>query len=514
MSDPWEVFGSDDEKSQEGKGDDVSEISNCLQNLTQHWMRRNASVRLSQRRLGFHGTKDAEVWKKEVFDRGIRVESDSSSQRSMSGGPVYDAVVWLLDEDEDVAKKDEDLKVLFQLTSPGGCLILPTGLRNEMFQKEPHHLWTSVSSLSEVGDPVWTLMERRVCSIQWKTCRWLPEHYDIAAEYDRVSQATVALTVEEHEKGKMTEQSIQKGVKALQQHGYCIVAGGLLDQAESQRYGQAALEDFHAAARILRETDGVDLYHPGDAGGNEAGAYRELSLREDYRLDLRHGPALQKIRGDAGSKPRILTAPEEPPGEFLRCNTDLLEITRRVMNPVNEKLSPGNVGRYNFSGRGPDGSFQDLRMSPVGSIISFPGSADQALHADTPHLFEHLELLPAHYINIFTPGIATRHDDDEGGVVGQTALLHDTHQLHITARYWEKKTELWKQHLVRPRLQMGDVLLFDCRILHFGIGNEAKDGTERPVLYTNTTMHWFEDPKNWDNERYIFKSMLPKSNAD
>ena len=45
--------------------------------------------------------------------------------------------------------------------------------------------------------------------------------------------------------------------------------------------------------------------------------------------------------------------------------------------------------------------------------------------------------------------------------------------------------------------------MFDCRILHFGIGNESKTGVERPLLYTAMHFHWFQDPKNWDNERSI-----------
>jgi ectoine hydroxylase-related dioxygenase (phytanoyl-CoA dioxygenase family) len=198
---------------------------------------------------------------------------------------------------------------------------------------------------------------------------------------------------------------------------------------------------------------------------------------------------------------------------------DLLEIVRRTMNPKDpargSTLHKGNFGRYNFSGSGPDGSYQDLLVGPVGGIVALPGAADQALHADTPHLFEHLSTmnLPAHYINSFTPG-SHAHDD-----VGQTAFVHGSHQLNVTAAYFaddDNDTEdglavttsgaqqqLWKHDLVRPRLEVGDVILFDCRILHFGLANTSSN-IERPLLYTNMTMHWFQDPKNWDNERPIF----------
>lgn len=49
----------------------------------------------------------------------------------------------------------------------------------------------------------------------------------------------------------------------------------------------------------------------------------------------------------------------------------------------------------------------------------------------------------------------------------------------------------------------GDVVLFDCRILHFGLSNRS-DSIERVVLYSNTTQAWFHDPKNWDDRQRIF----------
>jgi hypothetical protein len=405
---------------------------------------------------------------------------------------------------DDSHPEEEPLKAIV----PGGCLVLSKSVYDQPFGKDLREQdWMIPAAVDQdSGSSAWIILQRRVCSIQWKTCRWLPSRYDTTAEYDRLANATICLCVHERQRRRLTEPSIRKAVQSIQTHGYCILAGGLVSPTDSGAYGQAALQDLHAADRILQERDGISLYNPGTTK-EVSGAFRELSLREDFRVDLRHGPALQRIRGAAGSVPRTITAQEES-HDFLRGHVDLLEVVRRVMNPVDEALSPGNVGRYNFNGSGPDGSFQDVRLSPVGSIISFPGAVDQALHADTPHLFEHQALLPAHYINIFTPGISSRNDhEEEGGVVGQTALLHGTHRLDATARYWDNKTELWKRHLVRPRLQIGDVLLFDCRILHFGLGNESTTGIERPLLYTNVTMHWFHDPKNWDNERPIFASM-------
>jgi len=594
----WDVFGSD---SDDDDDDDDNNIANLVaesspdslassssygcsaktirlvvQQLTQHWMRQNPNVRLSQRHVGLFifssssssgggggdnnndSTTNETAWRTALAEREIIVVLDEKGDNSQvrkeqtleSGKdpdtflefaePKYDALIWSgpntnSDKDEDGGKPFE--KDPFHLVVPGGFLILSHSVYEQATSILHSQEWITLETIPSLPqqnpgsrDEKWLLLQRRVCGIQETTCRWLPSHYSKTAEYDRVAQATIALSVYERQNRRLTESSIARAVRALQQHGYCILAGGLVDPVTALQYGQAALQDLRAVADILQKQGGdgggVALYESG-AIARGAMAYRELSQREDFRADLRHGPALQRIRGGSvgnndGNAPRTITALTKETNDFLRGHGDLLEIVRRVMNPVDERLSPGNFGRYNFEGRGPDGSFQDIRVGPVGAIISWPGAADQALHADTPHLFEHVELLPAHYINIFTPGRDIPGNDAD--LVGQSAFLDGTHRLDVTARYQhstllQRDGEvvddasnasadlLWKHHLVRPRLQVSDVVLFDCRILHFGLANESKHGIERPLLYTNVTMHWFHDPKNWDNERCIFPDL-------
>jgi len=213
-----------------------------------------------------------------------------------------------------------------------------------------------------------------------------------------------------------------------------------------------------------------------------------------------------------------LTALEDSIGDglFLRGHPSLMEIIRRTMNPREENnnssnsnnnkppLYLGNIGRWNFGGRGNDGSYQDLRVSPVGGIVSLPGSAEQALHADTPHLFEHIPDLPAHYINLFAP--CTAFDEAVGG----TAFVHGSHNLAFTAERSSSNpgsddNASFYPWLVRPRLSLGDVVLFDCRILHFGLANTSKT-VERCICYANTWQDWFHDAKNWDQHRAIFET--------
>lgn len=111
---------------------------------------------------------------------------------------------------------------------------------------------------------------------------------------------------------------------------------------------------------------------------------------------------------------------------------------------------------------------------------------------------ESYDCSPAHYINVFTPG------SDPDSDVGQTALVHGSHHLSHTAKLeTDSKAMSWTGNLVRPSLTLGDVLIFDCRIVHFGLANTSSD-IQRPLIYANMTQHWFSDPKNWDDRRPIF----------
>lgn len=111
--------------------------------------------------------------------------------------------------------------------------------------------------------------------------------------------------------------------------------------------------------------------------------------------------------------------------------------------------------------------------------------------------------------------------------IGQTAFVLGSHRLEVSAAVMTGlggQRELI-QRLVRPHLQAGDALLFDCRILHFGLANQHlnrhlreqqlasgehkqrlrhpldAEGDEfwRPMLYINYHQGWFRDPKNWND---------------
>ena len=601
--DPWAAFGSDEEDDDDAdkNNDDPSllfvlpQTPRIIQALVQHLLQRNTQIALSDRHVGVlllkassssssssssNNNKDAsnnvDMWKRALRDRGINVvECHSHDDDEANKTPIdntttttltvpiycYDALICVVDDTTTDTTRDDStttttatasssgtmmmkqLQFVSNQLVPGGCLILPTTLSETFLShQQESYQWTKLSSSSSSSQQqqqeVYTWLTRRTCRIQQSSCRWLSP--DLSQEYARLEQATPIVSVHERTLSQLNAVTIHRAVHALQTTGYCVL-GGIINAAHAVQLGQAVLQDLHTASQILKQREGVDLYQPWQSR-QEPASYRELSMREDFRMDLRHGPAIDRARiattcrgcsnnrkmkkdeattvidhhscnnGDnipSPHKPRILTAQDKSTLEFLRGHANILEIVRTVMNPVQDGFAQGNLGRYNFNGSGADGSFQNLRIGPVGGIVSLPGAADQALHADTPHLFEHLSCLPAHYINVFTPG-SVAHE-----TVGQTALLHGTHKLDVTSKYNDpskdeakQKQELWKAHLVRPFLQVSDVLLFDCRLLHFGMANESKD-VERPLLYTNMWMHWFHDPKNWEHERPIFDDGNP-----
>mmetsp|Transcript_23666 Transcript_23666/g.32359 ORF Transcript_23666/g.32359 Transcript_23666/m.32359 type:complete len:246 (-) Transcript_23666:118-855(-) len=245
-------------------------------------------------------------------------------------------------------------------------------------------------------------------------------------------------------------------------------------------------------------------------------------MREAYRVDLRHGPRM--VRSDAlrkNKKPAESDANDGAPHQNNNNNNNnqhahasfpfpghpgIMAALQRLMSPPcsNPDAVHGNFGRWNFNGGGPGNPIK-LKVGKLGAVVSLPGCADQAIHADTYHLYEHAHL-PPHYVNLFLPTAASG-GEGISQTVGQTAFVIGSHRMDICAGLVEGVTSPniteRDSRMVRPHLSAGDAILFDCRVLHFGLANKSLD-IWRPLLYSNITMPWFEDKKNWDME-YLFQ---------
>ncbi len=546
--DCWDAFGSDSDEDSDGEeetmeagieasdGMDATVASSIAMHLSQKFLKHNPQVKLSDRIVavvcvGAENTDNCPI-SKHLEQRQMRVVSQSIPEKSVTSLSKYfgdldtrvDALI-VLDNSEDNEKLIRELVESF--LCPGGVFITTSECVENTNDSMKELLDSPNPTIFDGNSSSWIALRKKTICAHASTCPWLSSSHSLAAEEERLHLATVALSSHEmasspfssqktRRSSKLTEHSIKKAVANMKDYGYCILPG-LLDTNECLEWGSVVLDCVHEASKILLERDGVNIYNP-QSSTSEPQSYRELSMREDLRMDLRHGPALSKLRAckegsaEEGGKSILLSSDDKSYGDglFLRGHPSLLEVIRRTMNPgsssfenhhsTNTKpLYLGNIGRWNFGGTGNNGSYQNLRISPIGGIVSLPGSAEQALHADTPHLFEHIPDLPAHYINVFAP--CTPFEEKVGG----TAFIHGSHDLSFTAKHYEADGNAsFYPFLVRPKLTVGDVILFDCRILHFGLANTSAS-TERCICYVNTWHDWFHDAKNWDKNRAIFE---------
>ena len=345
-------------------------------------------------------------------------------------------------------------------------------------------------------------------------------------EYSNLESIVVDLSLSERRLRVLSDASHAKAVAALQNSGVCIIPQ-LFSTEIIMEWGIAAVSDMKSALETLR-TRGIDLLKPSE-GDPKIENFHELSMREALRCDLRNGRCIKNLSarsllcvkkdGDALDEKSVTTNPNDFAASDIRHHPALLKIIRETLNPppADPRDQMGNWGLWNFEGKGPEAGPPDCTVGQVGAVMSLPGCADQTIHADTAHLYVHTQL-PAHYINLFMPAVAAGTPSAEIEV-GQTAFVLGSHQLRVSAHIMNEEggqSEL-ENRLVRPHLQAGDCLLFDCRILHFGLANQhgAKREREnrseddqiegwRPLLYVNYHQNFFHDPKNWNDKEKLF----------
>eukprot|EP00604_Paraphysomonas_vestita_P003924 CAMPEP_0174823316 /NCGR_PEP_ID=MMETSP1107-20130205/23421_1 /TAXON_ID=36770 /ORGANISM="Paraphysomonas vestita, Strain GFlagA" /LENGTH=214 /DNA_ID=CAMNT_0016045403 /DNA_START=251 /DNA_END=892 /DNA_ORIENTATION=+ len=202
----------------------------------------------------------------------------------------------------------------------------------------------------------------------------------------------------------MTPAARDKAIQALENHGVCIIKNFFPSHIIKQ-WGDAALKDLDLASEQLKTTKGIDLDNPIE--GQIINNFHELSMREARRVDLRNGVNVkqkieeeeQKWRSDNQVNQKTQSL------EDIRMNPDILEILERKMYEITP-LELGNWGRWNFNGGGPSLTRRiQLTVGKPGTVISLGGCTDQTIHADTAHIFSHVQL-PAHYVNLFLHSVS------------------------------------------------------------------------------------------------------------
>jgi len=519
-----------------------------------------------------------------VIRRGMKVAAGDINDSS-----TCDSVVLIVGDTDDL-HSSSSLSIRHRLV-PGGVVWLMIKrqeneeIGNISFDCFSQSIWEGISCISTSSSYSVHKIQKRACLVNAMSCPWMDKksiiekNVALAAEKTcgslqvvgenetymqfelrLASQVTIVPSVAERTREKihsescagyyttiLTDTNIIHAIRMLREHGLVIIKG-LLPPEQTLPWGKVVLEDFTSAVEALKNHPSrpVDLLNP-DKGQFEPMSYKEMAMREDLRVDLRSGPSMEKLRSyennlasqamagsniaDNGNQPTIITADTMgTAGPSWRYHPSIIAILKNLFNPRDDSLYKGNFGRWNFGGNGPDGSPQPYRLGQIGSVVSCPGSGDQAIHADTPHLFEHMDCHPCHYCNVFTPGYKITHKADNQSVqnefvdglwtgsstMGGTALVYNSHKLSVSAMLLSEgddsgsendnvslRRQLLQLLTLRPALDVGDVVIFDNRTLHYGIANTSKGDTtgkdsnagRRPMLYLNVTQSWFHDPK-------------------
>jgi len=331
------------------------------------------------------------------------------------------------------------------------------------------------------------------CSpLAFKTKLFLSHHFFIETNHERekewMRKITIVRSCRECAEGILSESAKTQALRNLREYGLCVIPR-LFSKSSVLELSSLALADMKQALERLRKLDDIDLLDPNVALKKAVDNYHEIATREALRCDLRKGPRMSKWEKNEKKKKK-----NSPPSftSKLPCIVDMItEVFCPIQRP---DLEVGNWGKWNFGSHGP-GTKTMPCIGKMGSVISFPGSRSQAIHADTPHLFS--VPLPPHYVNMFCPGVENVQDVR----IGQTAFFAKTHRLSESSKMVSSNDESVKrleEALVRPHLEPGDAVFFDTRILHFGTPNTGKEW--RPILYVNYTQPWFareRTDKNW-----------------
>jgi len=489
----WGVFGDDDDDNEsdvviESPRDHSEAIEAIALFLTTSFLHNDSGISLQHKVC--HIESQDNVWSAalcaKLRSRCISIQ-DSSHDNEM-----VDAVIVALCE------STIDTSLLHSVV-PGGYIILckfhPTIETMDYAKICAERVWHVENAVQIYDTPEVQVFSIRKREGLWNSlaCSWKQHESksNNALEQTILGEVTIGRSAHErsfpyYHESTLSPVSKQKAIRALANHGFCVICD-VFPKSDIMEWRDAVLSDLNAAINRLN-CKGVDLLEPGKTLSPVS--YRELAMREDLRVDLRYGPAIVKMRKQS---------------QRLKSHRGILEIAQASMNPKGAHHR-GNFGRWNFGGSGPDGSPQAMTVGEIGAVISIKGCADQAIHADTPHLFEHADL-PPHYINLFIPATLEQNIDFNGdSEIGGTAFVAGSHKLEQCERLMDEFHRVERlRRIVRPSLRLGDALLFDTRVLHFGLANCSEE--RRPLLYINLTHAWFTDPKNWDNCKRLFPEL-------
>jgi hypothetical protein len=147
---------------------------------------------------------------------------------------------------------------------------------------------------------------------------------------------------------------------------------------------------------------------------------------------------------------------------------------------------------------------EDMRLSGMTVVVSFPGAAMQHVHRDHSHLFdeEHVSAaLPVYAVSVAVPLV------DADLAAGPTGIWPGSHR-------WPEMRIPSPESATKISFQRGDFVLLDYRTLHAGLPNRSANA--RPVMYLAYARTWFFDEVNHEGRASLNMSLetyqsLPES---
>lgn len=118
------------------------------------------------------------------------------------------------------------------------------------------------------------------------------QHKYNSREEELLAKVTIPLSKLEIDRRIFSDATYRKAVECMKEYGLLILPG-VFDRDYILSLGSHAIDDLNLAVDRLKKLKDIDLLDPQGKGMLDN--YRELSMREALRCDLRNGPAMQKV---------------------------------------------------------------------------------------------------------------------------------------------------------------------------------------------------------------------------
>ena len=233
-----------------------------------------------------------------------------------------------------------------------------------------------------------------------------------------------------------------------------------------------------ASGQLLPETEGAAV-----EALREHGCVLVRGVLPTSTVDAMHADFLSQFGGMGAAEMRAAAA-KPAPNRVLTVGAERYDITLRMTgafgraevfaNPLLLKVLRRMLGR-------------GLQLCNFTTVVSHPGTPQQRVHRDFPHLFDEPGVgpsLPVYAINVAVPLI------DVDVETGPTAVCLGSHLRPQNAAIKDSD-------LTHVALQRGDCMMLDYRTLHTGLANRSQ--RSRPIVYMVYSRTWFFDESNHVN---------------